>query len=32
MRINTLKVRFLGDTVLQRQASKVADQLGWETT
>ena len=32
MRINTLKVRFLGDRVLQRQASKVADQLGWETT
>ena len=32
MRINTPKVRFLGDRVLQRQAWKVADQLGWETT
>ena len=31
-RINSLKVRFLGDRVLQRQAWKVADQLGWETT
>ena len=31
-RINSLKVRFLGDKVLQRQAWKVADQLGWETT
>ena len=31
-RINTLKVRFLGDKVLQRTAWKVADQLGWETT
>jgi predicted nucleic acid-binding protein len=30
--INSLKVRFLGDRVLQRQAWKVADQLGWETT
>lgn len=27
-----LKVRFLGDRVLQRQAWKVAEQLGWETT
>jgi predicted nucleic acid-binding protein len=27
-RINSLKVRFLGDKVLQRQAWKVADQLG----
>ena len=26
------QVRFLGDKVLQRQAWKVADQLGWETT
>jgi predicted nucleic acid-binding protein len=25
-------VRFLGDKVLQAQAWKVADQLGWETT
>ena len=31
-RLNALKVRFLGDKVLQRQAWKVADQLGWETT
>src|SRR5881398_1707911 len=31
-RINSLKVRFLGDRVLQRQAWKVAEQLGWETT
>jgi predicted nucleic acid-binding protein len=31
-RINSLKVRFLGDKVLQRQAWKLADQLGWATT
>ena len=31
-RINSLKVRFLGDKVLQRTAWRVADQLGWETT
>jgi predicted nucleic acid-binding protein len=31
-RLNSLKVRFLGDKVLQRQAWKVADQLGWQTT
>jgi predicted nucleic acid-binding protein len=31
-RINSLKVRFLGDKVLQAQAWKVAEQLGWETT
>ena len=31
-RINSLKVRFLGDKVLQRTAWKVAAQLGWETT
>jgi predicted nucleic acid-binding protein len=31
-RINSLKVRFLGDKVLQRRAWKVADELGWETT
>lgn len=30
--INSLKIRFLGDKVLQRQAWRVADQLGWETT
>ena len=29
-RINSLRVRFLGDKVLQRQAWKVADRLGWE--
>jgi indolepyruvate ferredoxin oxidoreductase alpha subunit len=28
----SLKVRFLGDRALQRQAWKIADQLGWETT
>ncbi len=27
-RINSLKVRFLGDKVLQRKAWKVADELG----
>jgi predicted nucleic acid-binding protein len=31
-RINSLKVRFLGDKVLQRTAWRVADQFGWETT
>jgi predicted nucleic acid-binding protein len=31
-RINSLKVRFLGDKVLQRTAWKIADQLGWPTT
>jgi indolepyruvate ferredoxin oxidoreductase alpha subunit len=31
-RMNSLKVRFLGDRALQRAAWKVADQLGWETT
>ena len=31
-RINSLKVRFLGDKVLQQKAWKVADQLGWEAT
>ena len=31
-RINSLKVRFLGDKVLQRTAWKVAERLGWETT
>ena len=30
--VNSLKVRFLGDKVLQRHAWKVADQLGWPTT
>ena len=31
-RINSLTVRFLGDKVLQRQAWKTANELGWETT
>ena len=31
-RLNSLKIRFLGDKVLQRRAWKVADQLEWETT
>ena len=31
-RINSLRVRFLGDKVLQRQAWKIADELGWEST
>ena len=31
-RINSLKVRFLGDKVLQPTAWRIADQLGWETT
>jgi predicted nucleic acid-binding protein len=31
-RLNSLKVRFLGDKVLQRTAWRVADELGWETT
>jgi predicted nucleic acid-binding protein len=31
-RINSLKVRFLGDKVLQRTAWRVAGELGWETT
>lgn len=30
--INSLKVRFLGDKVLQRTAWRIANQLGWETT
>jgi predicted nucleic acid-binding protein len=31
-RINSLRVRFLGDKVLQRTAWRVAAELGWETT
>ena len=31
-RINSLKVRFLGDKVLQRRAWRVADELGLEAT
>jgi len=30
--INSLKIRFLGDKVLQQHAWKIADELGWETT
>ena len=30
--VNSLKIRFLGDKVLQRQAWKVAEQLGWTDT
>lgn len=32
LRVNQLKVRFLGDKVLQQQAWKLAEKLGWETT
>jgi predicted nucleic acid-binding protein len=32
VRVNSLKVRFLGDKVLQQRAWRVADELGWETT
>src|SRR5580765_7494054 len=28
----SLKVRFLGDRALQRQAWRIAERLGWETT
>jgi indolepyruvate ferredoxin oxidoreductase alpha subunit len=31
-RINSLKVRFLGDKVLQANAWEIAEQLGWEAT
>ncbi len=31
-RMNSLKVRFLGDKVLQPTAWRVAEQLGWERT
>jgi predicted nucleic acid-binding protein len=31
-RINSLKVRFLGDKVLQANAWEIAEQLAWETT
>ena len=31
-RINSLRVRFLGDKVLQANAWEIAEQLGWETT
>jgi len=31
-RVNSLKVRFLGDKVLQATAWRVAEKLGWETT
>ena len=32
LRVNALKIRFLGDKALQQQAWTVADRLGWETT
>jgi indolepyruvate ferredoxin oxidoreductase alpha subunit len=32
LRINSLKVRFLGDKVLQQTAWRVADELGWDDT
>jgi indolepyruvate ferredoxin oxidoreductase alpha subunit len=31
-RMNSLKIRFLGDKVLQRTAWRIADRLGWEET
>ena len=31
-RINSLKVRFLGDKVLQRKAFRIAGELGWHST
>jgi predicted nucleic acid-binding protein len=31
-RLNAMKVRFLGDRVLQQAAWKIADQLGWRET
>jgi indolepyruvate ferredoxin oxidoreductase alpha subunit len=31
-RVNSLRIRFLGDKVLQAQAWKVAEELGWATT
>jgi predicted nucleic acid-binding protein len=31
-RINSLKVRFLGDRALQREAWKIAEQLDWAST
>jgi len=31
-RVNSLKVRFLGDRSLQQTAWRVADRLGWATT
>jgi len=31
-RINSMKVRFLGDKVLQRTAWRAAEELGWEAT
>jgi len=31
-RMNSLKIRFLGDKVLQRTAWRVAHELAWETT
>ena len=31
-RVNSLKVRFLGDKVLQRTAFRIAEQSGWDST
>jgi predicted nucleic acid-binding protein len=31
-RVNSLKVRFLGDKVLQQRAWAVAEELGWDST
>ena len=31
-RFATMKIRFLGDKVLRRQAWKVANRLGWDST
>jgi indolepyruvate ferredoxin oxidoreductase alpha subunit len=31
-RFNAMKVRFLGDRALQRQAWRIAEKLGWERT
>jgi predicted nucleic acid-binding protein len=31
-RLNALKIRFLGDRVLQTRAWKIAETLGWEMT
>ena len=32
LRINSLKVRFLGDKVLQQTAWTIAEELGWDDT
>ncbi len=30
--VNAMKVRYLGDLVLRRQAWRIADRMGWATT